>query len=88
MKWQNWNICGIPLIGVILPFLGRRRIHLNRDGSFVDTGQVDIRDERGFYYVQPWVFEWLGFGWPLTQSNVFLTSTGEAVDPEFETVGG
>jgi hypothetical protein len=45
---NNMNILGIPLDGVILPYLGRRRLALNCDGSYVDTGK-DVMDERGFY---------------------------------------
>lgn len=80
----GFHIFGVPLIGVILPFIGKRRIPINRDGSIVFTGEDDLLDERGFYYVEPWVFEWLGRGWPLTRSLVRRTDTGEVVDPEFE----
>lgn len=71
---------GYPVFGFFLPFIGRRQIALNRDGSQVDTGEADICDEVGPYYVRPLVFEWLGFGFPLTQSCVHETKTGEIVD--------
>lgn len=80
------HIFGIPLFGVILPYIGYRRVPLNRDGSVVDTGHGDILDERGFYFVRPFVIEWLGCGWPLSRRGyVYRTDTGELVDePEFE----
>ena len=59
------KLFGLPLFGVILPFIGRRRIYLNRDGSIVDTGKVDILDERGPLYIDPVVIEWLGAGFPI-----------------------
>lgn len=79
---------GFPLIGGAFPRIWRRRLALNRDGSFVDTGEADIADEIGHYYVEPITLEWLGFGIPLTTAHVRLTSTGEIVDPDFEVVGG
>lgn len=30
------------IFGVILPFIGRRMIPLNLDGSIVDTGEADM----------------------------------------------
>ncbi|GJD31479.1 hypothetical protein PMNALOAF_2738 [Methylobacterium adhaesivum] len=78
------RVLGLPLFGVILPFVGRRTVPLNRDGSFVDTGLDDLTDERGPYFVRPFVVEWLGFGLPLTGSLVFDTLTGEAIDPPWE----
>jgi hypothetical protein len=84
---EKWTIFGLPVFGVILPFIGKRRIPLNRDGSFVDTGEFDIIDEKGFYYVEPWVFEWLGRGCPLSASLVHLSATGEVVTPEFQVAG-
>ncbi len=68
------SIFGVPLIGVILPYIGKRRIYLNRDGSMVDTGQHDILDERG---------------WPLKpRTLVYRTDTGKVVDnPEFDEAG-
>lgn len=73
------NLLGLPLFGVILPFVGRRRIPMNRDGSVVDTGHVDMTDEAGPFYVEPVVFEWLGYGRPLTKSLVFDARTGSPV---------
>lgn len=87
MSKQPFCIFGIPLFGVILPFIGWRRIPLNRDGSFVDTGEMLLENERGFYYVEPFVIEWMGAGLPLTRSQVRLVSTGEIVDPDFDEVG-
>lgn len=82
-----FRVFGIPLFGVILPFIGWRRIPINRNGSFVDTGEEMIENERGYYYVEPFVIEWMGCGWPLTTSQVRLVSTGEIVDPDFDEVG-
>lgn len=56
------NFLGMPLVGGWLPFIGYRRIYLNRDGSIVDTGKFLMDDERGPIYVQPFVIEWLGRG--------------------------
>lgn len=78
---------GLPLFGFFLPFVGRRRIALNRDGSFVDTGEELMDDEKGFYYVAPWVFEWLGLGQPLTRSVVRRTDTHEIVTPDWDVAG-
>lgn len=75
------HLFGLPVFGVILPYIGRRRIALNRDGSQVDTGEDDICDEIGPYYVRPMVFEWLNFGFPLGPSLVYETRTGDAIDP-------
>lgn len=75
------NLFGFPVFGVILPFLGRRTIPLNRDGSVVDTGEADMLNEVGPYYVRPWVFEWLGKGIPLTPSLVYETRSGQPVGP-------
>jgi hypothetical protein len=72
-------IFGVPLFGVILPFIGKRRIALHRDLSVVDTGEDDILDERGFYFTEPWVIEWLGRGRALTKSSVCHADTGLAV---------
>lgn len=38
------HIFGVPLVGVILPFIGRRCIPINRDGSIVNTGEDDLTD--------------------------------------------
>jgi hypothetical protein len=85
---SRWNIFGIPVLGVILPFIGKRRLPLNRDGSYVDTGEACLEDEVGYYYLEPVVFEWLGFGFALTQAYVHLTTTGEIVEPEWDVAGG
>lgn len=71
----------MSLFGVVLPFVGRRTVPLNRDGSVVNTGEFDMCNEVGPYYVRPLVFEWLGFGFPLTQSLVFDARTNQAIDP-------
>lgn len=81
------RLFGLPLFGVILPFIGKRRIPLNRDGSFVDTGEELLENERGYYYVEPWVIEWMGAGFPVTRSQVYLVATGEMVDPDFDCAG-
>lgn len=72
---------GYPIFGFFLPFIGRRQIALNRDGSQVDTGEAGICDEVGPYFVRPLVFEWLGYGRPLTASMVYETRSGEIVNP-------
>ena len=74
-----FQIFGIPLFGVILPYIGKRRIPLNRDLSVVDYSEDDIRDARGFYYVEPWVFEWLGSGFGLTSGILRRTDNDEPV---------
>lgn len=80
MKQPPLMLFGIPVMGVILPFIGRRRLALNRDGSLVNTGEFDLADEVGFFYIEPWVVEWLNFGITITDAPVRLTSTGEIVD--------
>ena len=80
---KKLTLWGIPVIGVIIPFIGKVRIYLNRDGSQVDTGQIDAHDEYGPLYVEPIVFEWLGFGFPLTPAVIKDSKTGE--DSEFTT---
>ena len=70
-------VFGVPLFGVILPYIGKRRVALNRDLSVVDTGQDDIIDESGFYYTEPWVFEWLGMGYGLCNSIVRRSDNDE-----------
>ena len=70
-----------PILGVVIPWIAKRRIPLNRDGTVVDTGQFSSDDERGYYFVNVWEFEWLGLGIPLYPARVRLTSTGEFVDP-------
>lgn len=82
------TVFGIPVLGIILPRIGKRRLALNRDGSYVDTGEFNISDEVGFYWIELWTFEWLNLGIPLTGGHVHLTSTGEIVDPDFEVAGG
>jgi hypothetical protein len=73
------KLLGLPVFGFWLPFIGRVRIYLNRDGSIVDTGAADMRDERGPVYVEPWSVEWLGFGMPFTPATPRDTLTGELV---------
>lgn len=70
-----------PILGVLLPFIGRRRVPLNRDGSVVDTGELDMCDEIGPYYTLPLVFEWLGFGFGLGPSPVYDSRTDQLIDP-------
>lgn len=75
------KIFGLPIFGFFLPYIGRIKLHLNGDGSVVDTGKADVLDEVGPYYVTPLTFEWFGFGMPITKSMVYSTKTNEAVDP-------
>lgn len=81
------RIFGIPVFGGILPYIGRRKIPLNRDGSIVDTGEMVMDDEKGPLYVKPWVFEWLIFGFPLSASLVYDSRTNEVVTPDFNVAG-
>ena len=46
------KIFGVPVFGILLPFVGHRRIYLNTDGTPVDTGKVLMDDEIGPIYVQ------------------------------------
>jgi len=82
------TIFGVPVFGVILPFIGRRTIPLNGDGSVVDTGQYDMTEETGAYYTRPMVFEWLGFGCGLGPALVYSARTNEPVDPPWLAVEG
>lgn len=80
-------LLGVPVFGGWLPYIGRRHIPLNRDGSPVESDGL-IEEGCGFYFVKPFVVEWLGYGRPLTRSYVFRTDTGEIVNnPEFDTAG-
>ena len=64
--------------GLFFPFLGRRRIPCNRDGSIVDTGEQDMLDEISAFYLEVWAFEWLGFGLPIWPwSLVYDAATGK-----------
>ena len=57
MELQMW------IFGTILPFLGWRRIPLNRDGSIYDLGEIDMtRETDAPFYTDVFAFEWLGFG--------------------------
>ena len=51
--------------GLLIPFIGRRRLPCNRDGSLFDSGEVDLLSEDAPFYIDIWAFEWLGFGIPL-----------------------
>lgn len=74
------KIFGYPVFGFYLPFIGKRRIYLNRDLSFVDTGKFDLCDERGPYYTEPMVIEWLGFGVAFGYTVVFDSMTHKPVE--------
>ncbi|KTS51397.1 hypothetical protein NS230_13680 [Methylobacterium indicum] len=74
------KLFGLPVLGLLVPWITRRKLALNADGSFVDTGIEMIEDEVGPYYVRPAVLEWLGFGIPLSQSLVYRTADDEPVD--------
>ena len=78
------DILGFPLWGFWLPFVGRRTVPLNADGSVVDTGLADITDEVGPYYSRPVVFEWFGVGVPLAPSYVYRTGVEGPVVPPWE----
>jgi hypothetical protein len=82
MKLSELTIFGYPVFGVILPYIGRRTIPLNRDFSVVDTGEEFMDDEVGWYFTKPLVIEWFGLGAALWPSPVYITSTGEALDDE------
>lgn len=82
------KLFGYPVFGFILPFIGKRKIPLNADGSFVDDGADDLLDSSGPLFVRPVVFEWLGFGFPITRSLVYSTMTGEPVEPAWAEAGG
>lgn len=72
-----------PILGVIIPWITVRKIPLNRDLSVVDTGQFDMADETGPYYVRVLAFEWLGFGfiiWQYDDGQVRDSITHEFVD--------
>lgn len=58
MKW-------IFQAGMLFPFIGKRRLPVNRDGTPFDSGEWDLLDEVAPFYVEIWAFEWLGFGFPL-----------------------
>jgi|SwirhisoilCB1_FD_contig_31_2747434_length_439_multi_1_in_0_out_0_1 hypothetical protein len=68
------KLIGLPVFGFWFSFVGRVRIYLNRDGSIVDTGAADMRDERG-----PWSVEWLGFGMTMTPAIPRDALTGKLV---------
>lgn len=51
--------------GGLLPFIGKRRLPVNRDGSPFDVGAFDLLDEDAPFYIRIWAVEWLGFGLPL-----------------------
>lgn len=59
------KVFGLPVFGFILPFLGFRRLPMNRDGSIFDSGETDLFDEVAPFYAEVFAFEWLGFGFPL-----------------------
>ena len=68
--------------GMLLPFVGKRRLPVNRDGSLFDSGEWDLLDERAPFYVDVWVIEWLSAGlpiWPWAQ--VRDATTGQPVPP-------
>lgn len=77
----------LPVFGYWLPRIWKARLPLNKDGSFVDTGEDDLLDEKGVYYVEPLVFEWFGRGFPLTGSYVYDAGTGLPVDVDFDEAG-
>jgi hypothetical protein len=66
--------------GLIIPFVGKRRLPVNRDGSLVDTGELDVTDEKSVFYIEIWTFEWFGIGIPIsTKAYVRDSKTGEPV---------
>lgn len=72
---------GVPIFGVLLPFIGVRRLGLNMDGSHFDSGEMDILDEasKAPAYADVWVVEWLGFGRPLAPCVIRNARTGEPI---------
>lgn len=51
--------------GVLVPFVGKRRLPVNRDGSPFDSGEFDLLCENAPFYVEIWAVEWFGFGIPI-----------------------
>lgn len=65
----------------MIPFIGKRRLPMNKDGSVFDTGELDLLDEQAPFYVDVWAFEWFGFGFPIWPFAVLMDSrTGKPVD--------
>lgn len=76
------------VIGTVIPYIGRRNIPLNADGSVVDTGEFDLVDEVGPYFMRAWVFEWLGFGLMFGKPKFFRTIDGTPADELFRLLEG
>ena len=77
MKW-------IFKSGILFPFIGKRRLPVNRDGSPFDSGEFDLLDEleKAPFYVEVWVLEWAGIGVPIWPwSLVYDAKTGVPVPP-------
>ena len=67
--------------GFLFPFIGKRKIPINRDGSVFDSGELDMLDEKAPFYVEIWAIEWLGFGIPVWPWGIIRDSiTGEPVE--------
>jgi hypothetical protein len=68
------------IFGTILPFIGFRRIPLNRDGSIYDSGELSILDEVAPFYTEIFAIEWLGFGYGLSgETSIIDARTGNPV---------
>ena len=68
-------------MGLTIPYIGKRRLPCNRDGTMFDSGEVDLLDEKAPFYVDVWVFEWLGFGFPLWPwAEMMDAKTGQPVE--------
>jgi hypothetical protein len=66
------------LFGFILPFFGFREIPCYRNGEPIGNDDGDILDASSRYYLRVLVFEWLGFGFPITgRGYMFDRHTGE-----------
>jgi len=66
--------------GILIPFIGKRRLPTNRDGSPFDSGEFDLLCEKAPFYVEVWAAEWFGIGVPIWPwAMVRDAKTGEPV---------
>lgn len=66
--------------GALLPFFGKRRLPVNRDGSLVETEEFDLTKVKSAFYIEVWSIEWFGIGLPLeSKTYVRDANTGEPV---------
>lgn len=74
-----WRLLITP--GFVFPFVGRRRLPVNRDGSPFDSGKFDLLCENSPFFVEVWVMEWLGYGVPIWPWAIVKdTRTGRPVE--------